>query len=109
MKKYLLPVGMLALIISAPFCVEGQNTAKKNSGIRIIEATYGDKSTGKTCSPDLSVCKGLSKCEFNVDDGLCTIEAPVKNLEVVWDCGPGTTKKARAAAKGTNMSFECGN
>jgi hypothetical protein len=78
---------------------------KKDPAIRIITAKYGYKE--KTCSPTLSLCNGLTKCEFNVDDGLCTVDAPVKNLEVVWDCGPGTEKHARAEAKGGRMSLEC--
>jgi hypothetical protein len=78
---------------------------KKDLLIRIISATYGYKH--KTCSPTLSLCNGTAKCEFNVDDGLCAVDAPVKNLEVVWDCGPGTEKHARAEAKGGRISLEC--
>jgi hypothetical protein len=79
----------------------------EEKGIRVISATYGDKQSGKTCKPDLSLCKGLASCEFEVGDGLCQVEAPVKNLEVEWDCGPHTEQKARAAAKGTRISISC--
>jgi hypothetical protein len=79
----------------------------KDPAIRIIEATYGDKTSHKTCTPNLSICSGQAECSFQVDDGLCAVDAPVKNLEVVWDCGDGTDKHARAAAKGTRISLEC--
>ena len=75
--------------------------------IRILEATYGDSQSKKTCKPDLSICKGLSTCAFVVDDGLCKVNAPVKNLEVTLDCGDGTPKKVRAAAKGTKITLSC--
>ena len=45
----------------------------KRMPMRIIEASYGDKASGKTCKPDLSICKGISQCEFEVDDGLCAV------------------------------------
>jgi hypothetical protein len=77
------------------------------SEIRVIDATYGDSRAKKSCKPDLSICKGRTICEFVVDDGLCAVDAAVKNLEVMWDCGPGTQKKSRAAAKGTKMSLSC--
>jgi ATP-dependent DNA ligase len=84
-----------------------QAKAKKDTGIRIIEATYGDRTSHKTCTPNLSICKGSAKCEFLVDDGLCAVDAPVKNLEVIWDCGEGTDKHARAAAKDSRITLEC--
>ena len=85
----------------------GQVGKKASQAIRILEATYGDKQGGKTCSPKLSICAGLALCEFTVDDGLCAVEAPVKNLEVTWDCGARNNKRARAAARGTKMSLSC--
>ena len=77
--------------------------------IHIVEATYGDKTAGKTCVPNLEICKHSSGCEFTVDDGLCDVDAPVKTLEVIYDCGPGTDFQTRTAAKGTKISLSCGN
>jgi hypothetical protein len=87
-----------------------QGTSKANdkatkAEIRILSAKYGDKN--KTCEPKLSICNHISQCSFIVNDGLCTIDSPVKNLEVVWDCGAGTEKHARAEGKGGRISIEC--
>ena len=77
--------------------------------VHIIEATYGDKSSGNTCIPNLSICKGTSECELTVNDSLCDTNASVKVLEVVWDCGAGTEFKTSKAAKGTKITLSCGN
>ncbi|MFN8007887.1 MAG: hypothetical protein U0V70_12835 [Terriglobia bacterium] len=86
------------------------NPATQNGHeVHVIEATYGDKTSGKVCIPNLEICKHTSGCEFTVTDGLCEVDAPRKILEVVWDCGPGTDIKTRNAAKGTKMVINCGN
>ena len=77
--------------------------------VHIIEATYGDKSTGNTCIPNLSICKETTECELTVNDSLCDTDAAVKVLEVVWDCGAGTEFKTSTAAKGTKITLSCGN
>ena len=77
--------------------------------VHIVEATYGDKSTGNTCVPNLRICKETSECEFTVTDGLCEVDSKVKTLEVVWDCGTGSEMKTSTAVKGAKMSLTCGN
>jgi hypothetical protein len=84
----------------------GQSTPPK-TGIQIKTAVYGDVQGKKTCVPTLSICTGRALCEFVVDDGLCKVDAAVKNLEVQWVCGESTTPKARAAAKGTKITLAC--
>jgi hypothetical protein len=77
--------------------------------VHIIEATYGDKASGTTCIPNLSICKGTSECELTVNDSLCDTDAAVKSLEVVWDCGDGTDFETSRAVKGTKITLKCGN
>ena len=77
--------------------------------VHIVEATYGEKSTGKTCVPNLRICKGTSECEFTVTDGLCEVDSKVKTLEIVWDCGAGSEMKTSTAVKGAKISLICGN
>lgn len=117
MRKPRTAVAMVALIVSAFSAYAtrllvadspNQKAAKKNPMIRIIDASFGDQLSHKTCTPDLSICKGLAVCRFTVAN-MCAIDSQVKNLEVTWDCGDGTAKKARAAAKGTEISLECAN
>lgn len=79
---------------------------EQNPAIRIIAASFGDQVNGNTCTPDLSICNGVTKCSFTVGE-MCDVKSSVKNLEVTWDCGEGTAKKARAAAKGTPISLDC--
>jgi hypothetical protein len=95
-----------AFFLRSPFA--RQQEAKKDPAIRIIEASFGDQLAHKTCVPDLSICRGLAVCKFTVGE-MCQIDSKVKNLEVTWDCGQGTDKKARAAAKGTQIALECGD
>jgi hypothetical protein len=82
------------------------NAAEKDPGIRILDASFGDQIGKKTCKPDLSICKDRTICEFTVTD-MCPVDSTVKNLEVIWDCGKGTVKKTKAAAKGTKMTLKC--
>jgi hypothetical protein len=77
----------------------------EGSGIRILEATYGDGK--KLCRPNLGICNGRSTCEFKVTDDLCTVDAPVKNLDVTWDCGEKTEKHEKAEARGGTISLKC--
>lgn len=85
------------------------STLQSRPHVHIVEATYGDKSTGNTCVPNLRICKETSECEFKVDDGLCDVDSKVKTLEVVWDCGAGSDIKTSTAVKGAKMSLVCGN
>ncbi len=91
---------LVALIFGATLerALGRENSEDKSKHIRTISAEYDDKTTPKTCSPDLSICKEATECSFQFDDDLCSVDAPIKNLEV-WDCGPGATKKARAEGK----------
>lgn len=88
---------------------QAKSMLENNPHVHIVEATYGDKSTGNTCVPNLLICKGTSGCEFTVTDGLCDVNSKVKTLEVVWDCGAGTELKTSNAVKGSKMSMVCGN
>lgn len=100
---------LLAAFVSLGSTVLGfalQAKTKSDPAIRIVDASFGDQLNHKTCSPDLSLCKGLSTCKFTVGE-MCSVDARVKNLEVTWDCGDGTEKHAKAAAKGTEISLEC--
>jgi hypothetical protein len=103
---------LIATAVLSVVAFNGQSVpaskAKNSSGIRIIEATFGDQVAHKTCTPDLSICKSIANCSFTVGD-MCTIDSQVKNLEVTWDCGEGTEKHARAAAKDTKISLSCAN
>jgi len=116
MRKHLI----LAVILSVSVCTLGGATAgrrsrdllggqaaKKNPAIRIVNASFGDQLAHNTCTPDMSICKGLAVCKFTVGD-MCAVDSKVKNLEVTWDCGEGTGKKSRAAAKDTEISLGCG-
>ena len=115
MRKHLFTGLILMLAMSSIILAEhnfsysdpqSKQTRKNGSGIRILSATFGDQLAHKTCTPDLSICKGLALCKFTVGD-LCPVDSQVKNLEVVWDCGDGTDKKAKAAAKDTEIRLEC--
>lgn len=77
--------------------------------IHITSAVYGDGSADNRCSPSLALCEGRSLCEFQVTDGLCALPAgagSARNLEVQWTCG-SDEPRARAAAKGTQISLSC--
>ena len=116
MSKYSVLLATVTMTIAA-FCAQAarhpfvgatsQQSGKKNPAIRIIEASFGDQLAHKTCTPDMSICKGLAVCKFTVGD-MCTVDSKVKNLEVTWDCGDATDKKVRAAAKDTEISLSCG-
>lgn len=85
------------------------STLQNRPHIHIVEATYGDKSTGNTCVPNLRICQETSECEFTVDDGLCDVDSKVKTLEVVWDCGADSEIKTSTATKDAKMSLVCGD
>jgi hypothetical protein len=103
MRRYLRLVSAGILITFTCFGQAG----KKKPELRIIEATYGDQVGGKTCKADMSICKlGNLVCHFTVDE-MCQVDSDVKNLEVTYDCGVGTEKKAVAAAKGTPITMSC--
>lgn len=65
MRKYLVSVIVVAGIVLA-LCASAarlpladsvnEAKAKKGTGIRIIEAAYGDENSHKTCTPELSLC-----------------------------------------------------
>ena len=84
------------------------NECSKGTGIRILHASFGDQRAGKTCTPDLSLCKKLAQCRFTVAE-MCAIDSQVKNLEVTWDCGDSTEKHSKAAAKDTEITLACEN
>jgi hypothetical protein len=110
-RKRLIPIGTLLLIIAQLLLASAREQKEESKAgqpaIRILNASFGDQLSHKTCVPDLSICKGITQCKFTVGD-MCEINSSVKNLEVTWDCGDGTAKKMRAAAKGTQISLDCG-
>lgn len=102
-----LAIAGIVLVSMGPVHIRATNDSqKKHVGIRILDASFGDQLAHKTCVPNLSLCKGITECTFTVGD-LCEVNSAVKNLEVTWDCGDGTAKKARAAAKGTPITLDC--
>jgi hypothetical protein len=108
---YAMPVLVISMIWAPDTRVAASAQAKSRSKgdnplVHIVAASFGDQLSKKTCNPDLSLCEGLAMCRFTVGE-MCKVESKVKNLEVTWDCGPGTSKKARAAAQGTEISLEC--
>jgi hypothetical protein len=107
MKRFSPNVGrsMILVGVLGQGCV-AQTAKPADPKIRILDATFGDQSSHKTCKPDLALCQGRSVCAFTVGE-MCEVRATVKNLEVVWDCGEGAAKKARAAAMGTKISLSC--
>jgi hypothetical protein len=92
-RVLLLSIGITSFAITQP------------ASIRILSAKFGD-THGDSCVPNLSICDGKTVCEFVVGE-MCSVKGEAKNLEVSWDCGPDTPKKARAAAKGTKISIAC--
>src|SRR5262245_24416052 len=112
LRGTIMSVGLRGTVIAITSLCFALASAQRNNGdtkrpeqlIHIVSAEFGDKQTGKACTPDLSICEDRAECSFDVDDSLCTVDAPVKNLEVHWNCGPESPEKAKAAATGTKIT-----
>lgn len=77
--------------------------------IEVLTTAYGD-GQGHTCTPDISICNGLAKCSFLVEDSLCSLGSDAgsaRNLEVIFSCGVPLQDKGVAAAKGTRITLDC--
>ena len=93
-------VGLALILFNASAADDGYK-------ISIQSARYGDLEDAKFCTPDLSVCNGLSECSFLINDSLCQVPpeaSPARNLEVFFTCGK-KEPKAVAGARNTRMEL----
>lgn len=84
----------------------GSHAFAADDKIHILSAKFGDPQTKKMCEPQLGMCEGVAKCEFDVTESLCKVPegAKVGILLVTFQCGTGPNKNV-AAYKDQKMTL----